>query len=117
MQHRIRRLSCHVQAVLKHFLVLILLLEVAGAQQPTAPNFAAEIDRIADEQMQKQHIPAMTVAVAVGGDVVYSKGFGTADIENAVAANGDTLIRTGSLAKPITAVAAMTLVEAGKIDL
>jgi CubicO group peptidase (beta-lactamase class C family) len=38
-------------------------------------------------------------------------------LENAVPATAETLIRTGSLAKPITAVAAMTLVEAGKLDL
>ncbi len=95
----------------------MLLLGVAAAQQAAAPDFASEIDHAAAEQMQRQHIPAMTVAVAVDGRVTYSKGFGTADVENDVAANGETLIRTGSLAKPITAVAAMTLVEAGKLDL
>jgi serine beta-lactamase-like protein LACTB len=59
----------------------------------------------------------MTVAVAVDGRMLYSKGLGTADVEHAVPANNETLIRTGSLAKPLTAVAAMTLVEAGKLDL
>ena len=87
------------------------------AQQNRAPDFTSAIDRIAVEEIQKEQIPAMTVAVAIDGRVVYSKGFGTADMENAVTANSETLIRTGSLAKPITAVAAMTLVEAGKLDL
>ncbi len=59
----------------------------------------------------------MTVAVASNGRLVYSRGFGTADQDNAVPADADTLIRTGSIAKSITSAAAMTLVEAGKLDL
>ncbi len=99
------------------YLFLLLLTGVAAAQQAAAPDVGAQIDRIAHEQMEKQHIPAMTVAVAEDGHILYSKGFGTADVENAVPANAETLIRTGSLAKSITAVAAMTLFEAGKLDL
>lgn len=67
--------------------------------------------------MQKQHMVAVTVAVAKDSKVVYSKAFGMADIENDVRATPETLIRTGSIAKPISAVAAMTLAEAGKLDL
>ena len=48
---------------------------------------------------------------------MYSKAFGTADIENAVPATAETLIRTGSIAKPISAAAAMTLADSGKLDL
>ena len=99
------------------FLCLPLLVATAVAQQSAAPDLTAQIDRIVHEQMHKQHIPAMTVAVAEDGKILYSKGFGTADVENDVAADSTTLIRTGSIAKPLTAVAAMTLVEAGKLDL
>jgi CubicO group peptidase (beta-lactamase class C family) len=49
--------------------------------------------------------------------LTYSRAFGTADLENSVPATPETLIRTASIAKPISAVAAMTLVEAGKLDL
>ena len=98
-------------------LLLTFAAMQAVSQQAATADYAAKIDHIATEQMQKQHIPAMTVAVAQDGRVVYSKGFGTADLENNVPANAETLIRTGSLAKPITAVAAMTLVEAHALDL
>lgn len=117
MHPRTLLVSPRSQAVLKLFLGFVLLVGVAAAQQDTGADFTTEIDRIAVQEMQKQQIPAMTVAVALDGRIIYSKGFGTADKENAVGANQDTLIRTGSLAKPITAVAAMTLVEAGKLDL
>ncbi len=117
IHQRVLREASRLQTLVKLFLCIVLLAGVAAAQQATAPDFTAEIDRMAAQEMQKQQIPAMTVAVALDGRIVYSKGFGTADVENAVAAKGETLIRTGSLAKPITAVAAMTLVEAGKLDL
>jgi CubicO group peptidase (beta-lactamase class C family) len=55
--------------------------------------------------------------VAIDTRIVYSKASGTADLENGVPATTATLIRTASIAKPITAAAALTLVEAGKLDL
>jgi serine beta-lactamase-like protein LACTB, mitochondrial len=90
---------------------------LASAQDAAPPAADARLDRIVSEAMQRQQIPAATVAVMTGGRIVYSKGFGTADLENSVAATPATLYRTASIAKTITAVAAMTLVEAGKLDL
>jgi serine beta-lactamase-like protein LACTB, mitochondrial len=97
--------------------VVFAFLGVGLAQQAVAPDHAGEIDAIVTREMQKQHIPAVTVAVGYEGQVIYSKGFGTADVENALPATAETLIRTGSIAKPLSAAAAMTLAEAGKLDL
>ncbi|MGH9421470.1 MAG: serine hydrolase domain-containing protein, partial [Thermoanaerobaculia bacterium] len=105
------------EATVRVVFLILLLPAAASAQQIKETSLAPQIDRIASQQMQKQHIPAITLAVALDGRVIYSKGFGTADIENAVPATAETLIRTGSISKPITAVAAMTLVESGKLDL
>jgi CubicO group peptidase (beta-lactamase class C family) len=94
------------------WLVLLGACGAAGAQGETDA-----LDRIVTDAMHEQHIPAVTVAMASGERLVYSKAFGSADLENAVPATTETLIRTASIAKPITAVAAMTLVESGKLDL
>jgi serine beta-lactamase-like protein LACTB, mitochondrial len=98
-------------------LFLFMSAGPALAQQVAATDLSPQVDAIATQQLERQHIPAMTVAISSEGRLVYSKGFGTADLENKVPADADTLIRTGSIAKSITAVAAMTLVEAGKLDL
>lgn len=101
-------------------LLIFLLLLVAGSaagQQTGADDLSTRVDRAVAEEMKKQEMPAVAVAVAQDGRIIYSKAFGVADLENNVPATTETLIRTGSLAKPITAVAAMTLVEAGKLDL
>jgi serine beta-lactamase-like protein LACTB, mitochondrial len=75
------------------------------------------VKTVVEKVMRAEQIPAMIVALGESGKITYSAAFGTADLENSIAANKETLIRTGSIAKPITAVAAMTLVEAGKLDL
>ena len=102
---------------IRHALLFLLLLGSAVAQKPATADLSAQIDRIVTDEMKKQQIPAMTVAVMENGKMIYSKAFGAADLENDLPATTGTLIRTGSIAKPISAAAAMTLVEAGKIDL
>ena len=97
--------------------IMFSLCGATLAQQAAQRDLRAQIDDIVNREMKKQKIPATTVAVSSGGEVIYAKGFGKADIENNLPAASDTLIRTGSIAKPISAVAAMTLVEAGKLDL
>jgi CubicO group peptidase (beta-lactamase class C family) len=49
--------------------------------------------------------------------MLLSKGYGLADVENSVPAKADTVYRLASIAKSITAVAVMQLVERGKLDL
>jgi CubicO group peptidase (beta-lactamase class C family) len=96
-------------------LLVLAISVVAQTAEPAAPS--TKIDPIVMAAMHKQQIPAMTIAVAVGDRISYSKAFGTADLENGIPATPETLIRTGSIAKPISAVAAMTLVDSGKLDL
>jgi serine beta-lactamase-like protein LACTB len=85
------------------------------AQQPA--DVAGRVDDAVREFQAKSQAPAITVAVAVDGKIAYSKAFGMADVENDVKATPETLVRTGSIAKPIAAAAALTLVDAGKLDL
>ena len=103
--------------VLGQLVFMSLLAGSSLAQQNATANLDVQVDQIVTQEMKKQHMPAVTLAIAKDGRIVYSKAFGMADLENNVSATPETLIRTGSLAKPITAVAAMTLVEAGKLDL
>jgi CubicO group peptidase (beta-lactamase class C family) len=98
-------------------LLLLIFLGSAISQQLKPDDRTAQVDKIVSDQMKRQQSPAMAVAVAENGSLVYSNAFGLADKENSVPAKPETLIRTGSLAKPLTAVAAMTLVELGKLDL
>ena len=62
-------------------------------------------------------IPGLSVAVGVNGEVVWSEGFGYADVENRVPATPLTRFRIASVSKPLTAAALLLLHERGKLDL
>ncbi len=101
----------------RSILVLFVLAFSAAAQTSAPADVGSRLNQIVTAVMREQQIPAMTVAAVLNDRMVYSRAFGVADLENAVPATVETLIRTGSIAKPISAVAAMTLVDSGKLDL
>ena len=67
--------------------------------------------------VQDMEIPGLAVAVARNGVVVWSEGFGTADVEQRVPVTRDTLFRIGSVSKVLTAAGVARLVEEGRLDL
>jgi CubicO group peptidase (beta-lactamase class C family) len=67
--------------------------------------------------MRELGVPGMTVSLARTEDTSWTQGFGLADIENGVAATPETMYRLASVSKSITAIAALQLHEAGKLDL
>lgn len=69
------------------------------------------------EHMQKNNIPAMSVAVWRDGKIVWEEGFGLADKEKGIPATENTMFCLASLSKTMTATGLMTLVQAGKVDL
>ncbi len=77
----------------------------------------AEVERTIAAEVDKQKIVGLSAAVVADHRLVWSKGFGTADLEHGAPARPVTVYRLASISKPITAVAVMQLVEKGKIDL
>ena len=61
--------------------------------------------------------PAISTAVAVRGEIVWSAAVGWADVENSKPATPETIFRIGSCSKAVTATALATLVDAGLVDL
>ena len=108
-------------------LSIICFSDSARAQQmprlAEAPHSAQWTAAIAQarttvrEIIDRHHVPGMSVTVGVNGQVVYSEGFGFADLENRVPVTPLTRMRIGSVSKSVTAIALGQLVEAGKLDL
>jgi CubicO group peptidase (beta-lactamase class C family) len=66
---------------------------------------------------QSEHdVPGISVAVARDGSI-WSVGLGMADLEQDVPVTPQSLFRTASVAKWLTATATMRLVESGRLDL
>lgn len=96
--------------------LLLCLASIAHAQSLTSTQSSA-IDTAVAAFMKDTHVPALSIAVGINGKIAFSKGYGSADLEENVPVTPKTRFRTGSIAKPMTAVAAMQLVETKKIDL
>jgi CubicO group peptidase (beta-lactamase class C family) len=62
-------------------------------------------------------IPGLSIAVGRNGTVIWSEGFGLADIEKGVPVTPLTRFRLGSVSKILTAGGIARLVEDGKLDL
>jgi CubicO group peptidase (beta-lactamase class C family) len=98
-------------------LLLVVIGQAAIAAGQLPPARLQDIEQFISSEMSRQNIPGLSAAVAAAGEPVWSAGFGMADVENNVPAKARTVYRTASIAKVITAVAMMQLVEAGKVDL
>jgi CubicO group peptidase (beta-lactamase class C family) len=97
------------------FVALGTTLTVAGAQNSSgAPDSVGDYVR---GEMQKQHIPGLSLLVAKNGQIVRAEGFGLANVELQVPVKPETLFQSGSVGKQFTATAVMMLVEEGKVGL
>jgi methyl acetate hydrolase len=77
---------------------------------------AAKIDDALRSGIAQRKIPAVVGMVASERSILYSGAFGTRD-SSGVPVNADAIFSIASMTKPITTVAALQLVEQGKVKL
>lgn len=93
--------------------VLMACAAVASPDTPIEPR----LDQILTRATQETGKPGIAVAIQRGTQVIYSKGFGYADVELRVPVTPDTVFPIGSITKTMTGLAIAQLIAAGKIDL
>ena len=97
----------------------LVLVQPALAERPRvlSPKQTRDIQALITNFMTAQRAPGATIAIGLSDKIVWTEGFGFADVENHVRATPDTAYRTASIGKSMTATAAMELVEQGKLGL
>jgi serine beta-lactamase-like protein LACTB len=106
------------QEIIRFASVLVLLVLPSLAEAQTVDRAKVDsLNSIVSAYMSRQGIPGLSAAIALDGRVIWSKGYGVANAENEVRVTPDTVFRTASIGKTITATAAMQLVEGHKLDL
>ncbi len=75
------------------------------------------VEQYVNAEMQRQHIPGLSLLVARDGKIVRAQGFGFANLEHLVPVKPETVFQSGSVGKQFTATAIMMLVEQEKIRL
>ena len=91
----------------------LLFIQTAISQTPQQLD---ALDAYYAKAMQEWNIPGMAIAIVSGDEVVFSKGYGYADIEKELPVTSNTLFAIASNSKAFTATALAQLVDQGKIS-
>ena len=88
---------------------------IDAARLASLPQF---IDGVLAQQTVGREVAGAVVSVVSGGDVLFSRGYGFEDVDQAIRADPErSLFRPGSTSKLFTWTALMQLVEQGRVDL
>ena len=105
-------------------LSITLLAGCAAAPQRPASiprgDYAATqayIARLIEHGMAQNNVTGLSIALVDDQRVVWSQGFGYADLESKTPATANTLYRVASISKLFTDVAAMQLAERGLLNI
>lgn len=92
----------------------------AAAEEPgtenMAPSTIEQVDRLF-EKWDKPNTPGAVLAILKDGKIIYSRGYGMANLEESVPNAPSTVFHLGSVSKQFTAFAIHLLVNDGKLSL
>jgi len=99
------------------FSIFLIFFLIANCFSQVVTFSDKYIDSVIINFKQKWKIPGISVAIAKDGRLIYAKGFGYADTINKEPVTTNSLFRTASCSKTITAIGIMKLVENNKLSL
>jgi CubicO group peptidase (beta-lactamase class C family) len=99
--------------------VTVLNPSLALAEESTGakPASLAQIDAALRGAVDAREVPGVVAMAATDNGILYEGVFGTRDLGKGPAMTRDTVFRIASMTKAVTSVAAMQLVEQGKLKL
>lgn len=98
-------------------LAWLCLAPMTVLAEQVSPTPEAQVDVYMQQQMRKLRIPGMAIAVVKNGHIVLTRHYGVASVEFDQPVRDDTVFAINSITKAFTGVAAMRLVQSGKLDL
>jgi CubicO group peptidase (beta-lactamase class C family) len=101
-------------------LVIVLLISYFGISQTKDSDFSKKINqgqKITKSFFEKEKIPGMSISISKKGKLIWSEGFGFADLENRKKVKpSESQFRIASISKTLTAVALASLVDDKKLN-
>ncbi len=98
-------------------LSLLVCVVSAHAQESVIAPAMAQVTDTMRSLVEDEKVAGSVAIVSHRGQIVYFDAVGKRDIDADLPMEKDTIVRIYSMTKPITSVAAMMLVEAGKLGL
>ena len=104
---------------------LILLIAVDSLALPVAAQskerkqsgFKLAVDQTVEREMKRQNIVGISVGLISDAKIIYTQGYGFADVGQKVKFTDETVTNWASNSKPVVAVLAMQLAKDNKLDL
>lgn len=94
---------------------------IAQIEAGLRPPLAAEGEPVPvwtlQERMEHYRVPGISIAVAFDGEIAWAKAYGVLEKGSEDTVNAETLFQAASLSKPIAALAALSLVDQGRLGL
>jgi CubicO group peptidase (beta-lactamase class C family) len=84
---------------------------------PDLRSAIEQVDALAAAEFAKDNRGSATIGIVSGAELVWTKSYGYADMEQKTPATKDTVYRIGSITKQFTGLMLLQLVEAGKVRL
>ena len=105
--------------IFKTIIILTCLFGFISAQSndDNTNQILTAYENILIELQQEYHLPSISVSIISNKKIIYSNGFGYADIERKIAATDTTPYRIASITKPIASTIILKLVENSKLQL
>ncbi len=117
----------HRFAAMRVAIALLLVAAVASttasaasaplADDPAVREALARLDVWLDGQRRRLDLPGFAIGVVHDQQLVWSKGYGYADVAQRIPSTDRTLYRIASISKTFTATAVVQLAESGKLSL
>jgi CubicO group peptidase (beta-lactamase class C family) len=97
------------------WLVSGVLAQVAVPASAQTPLGA--IDRYVRDEIRRERVPGVSVAIVRGGRIILARGYGEANVELHAPATDSTVYQSGSVGKQFTAALILRLAAAGRLRL
>jgi len=102
------RYSPEVEAHIQHIVAALIEPKLVAGKPASTVSLS--------DRMTQLHVPGVSIAFVHHGQIEWSRGFGAERVGGAPV-TPDTLFQAGSISKPVTAMAVLSLAQSGRLDL
>ena len=103
--------------VFQHGVMLIAFLIACSTINPCLAQDLKQLDAYYTKSLKEWDVPGMSIAIVKDGKVIFSKGYGIAEVGKNVPTNSNTLYAIASNSKAFTATAIAMMAKEGKLSL
>jgi CubicO group peptidase (beta-lactamase class C family) len=111
--------AAHAKDEVKALAIKEHTARIERVEQGLLPNFVTQDTKpmLLADRMKHYNVPGISVAVIDGGKVVWAKAYGVRDLDSREPVTESTVFQAASISKPVSAMAALRLVEQNKLSL